>query len=108
MVWGTQVLFDPMRNNACYSFPDANNVVHKEREMETGQYWFVTQLHGGHRTKLIENNHWIDSLEFIVEANTWLSIICSRVIPSRNEADVYLDRALLICAIIEGIPINVG
>lgn len=36
------------------------------------------------------------------------SIICNCVIPSRNETDVYPDRAILICAIMEGLPIDVS
>jgi len=68
----------------------------------------VTHFHGGHRPKWIENNHWIDSSEFTDKAKTWLSIIYSRVIPLRNEINLSLDRALLICDIMEGIPINVG
>ncbi|KAK4737321.1 hypothetical protein R3W88_001018 [Solanum pinnatisectum] len=105
---GRQVCFDSTTISNYYVLPDADNGVHTTKAREMGQEGFVTHLHGGCRPKWIENNHMINFSEFIAEANTCLSIICSRMIPSRKGTDVFLDRALLICAFVEGIPINVG
>ncbi|KAH0705934.1 hypothetical protein KY285_010455 [Solanum tuberosum] len=78
------------------------------RERETGHEWFVTHLNGGHMPIWIEKNHQINFLEFTTVAKTWISIICSRMIPSSNETDVSLYMTLLICAIMEGIHISFG
>ncbi|KAG5606632.1 hypothetical protein H5410_028124 [Solanum commersonii] len=84
----------------------ANNVNLVERHMEEDV--MGDEIFDHEWPKWIENNHRIDFSEFTDEAKTWLSIICSRVIPLRNEINLSLDRALLICDIMDVIPINVG
>ena len=68
----------------------------------------MRHLHDGHMPKWITSNLRMDSSEFTAEAKTWLSIICSRIIPSKKESDVSVDWAVIICAIMEGLDINVG
>lgn len=69
---------------------------------------YLRQLHDCHMPQWITSNQRIESSEFTAEDKTWLSIICSWVIPSRNETDVSLDKATLVCAIMEGLEINVN
>ncbi|XP_060179545.1 uncharacterized protein LOC132609529 isoform X2 [Lycium barbarum] len=107
-VRGKQVRFDSERINAYYNLPNGDNDVHRERGKELGTEWFVTNLHGGKMPKWIANNLKIESSEFTAEARTWLSILCARVLPSKNETEVTLERARIICAVMDGLPVDVG
>ena len=50
----------------------------------------------------------IDSSEFTAEAKTWLDIVTSRVLPSKHDSEVPLERDKVICAVMEGLPVDVG
>lgn len=108
IVWGRQVHFDSTTINALYGLPDANNDIYRARAREEGHEWFVSHIHDGHRPQWIASNLRMDSSEFIAEAKMWLSIIYSRIILSKNDSDVSIDRVMMMCAIMEGFDINVG
>lgn len=72
-----------------------------------GRNLYVRQLHGGQLPKLIANNLLVDTSKVTTKAKSWFSIICAHIIPSKDETDVSIVRAQIICAIMKGIKVNV-
>ena len=108
-VRGVNVLCTASRINAYYNLKDGDNSEMAQMYEQLRQQWFVTHLHGGEQPKwLTTMQRKIDSAEFTAEAKTWLDIVTSRVLPSKHDSEVPLERAKLICAVMEGLPVDVG
>lgn len=87
---------------------EAYKDVDKARAMQKGKKWFLRHLHDGHRPQWNNSNYRIDSFKFTAETKTWLSIICSYVIPLKNKTDMSLDKAMIIYVFMEGLEVNIG
>ncbi|XP_060179362.1 uncharacterized protein LOC132609404 [Lycium barbarum] len=108
-VRGVDVLCNASRINAYYNLQDGDNSEMAQMYEQMRQQWFVTHLHGGEQPKwLTTMQRTIDSAEFTAEAKTWLDIVTSRVLPSKHDSEVPIERDKLICAVMEGLPVDVG
>lgn len=105
-VRGKQVRFDAATINAVYGLEDVDNALYKARATEGGTQWLIDMLQGGKTSSWSTYGLKVTSTDFTAEARIWLSIICTRVMPSSNEST--LEKARLIAALIDGFKVNVG
>nr|XP_016458816.1 PREDICTED: uncharacterized protein LOC107782444 [Nicotiana tabacum] len=105
---GKRVNFDPKVINAYFILPNADNEVCRTRARERGSQWLVEKLHDRVTPTWERFHKGVDFSEFTAEAKTWLSIICARILPSKHESEVMHEKALMITAIMDDLPVNMG
>nr|XP_033511779.1 uncharacterized protein LOC117276568 [Nicotiana tomentosiformis]XP_033511780.1 uncharacterized protein LOC117276568 [Nicotiana tomentosiformis] len=106
-VLGVQVNFNIEINSEIYGLPNADNKVYRDRAKAGGNQWLVDKLHDGVTLMWLALYKGVDSHDFTTEPKTWLYIIYARILTFTNDTYVTPVRALMIAAIMDGLPVNV-